>query len=982
MGAAVALASCGSPAPTAVPPRVATTPVDLSTPVDMAAGVAHPSAVVRSGDARIEVLSPTLLRLEYSPTAHFEDRPTVNAVNRRMPVPHYTATVSGGWLTVRTSQATLRYRVGSGPFRADNTTLRLSVGGRTETAAPTWEWECPFDQTCQAGAATLAGGAQLSQTEAGYDSTAGYVGYLNSQGAGATWEVLGAPAGRAVLAVRYSNVAGVVAPAGPGRIGIVVNGRLLTTLAAPTTTAAAPWAVVSTAALLRAGTNTVEAVSESGQHAGLSLGSLSDNFNLGIDTLSVGPAGAPAPVPAQTDPLGGWIRGFDTYTYGPGTACPDGTRGADCLTALEPWHTDGLLEGAGWRLLDDTRSAVWTPGGWVSPRGPAGDLEDGYLFAYGHDYTGALRTLAQLTGSAPLLPRSVFGVWYSDYTPYSGADIEDSLYPQFTRNQVPLDTLSLDTDWKAPNNWNGWEWNDKLFPDPTAFLSWARSHGVDVTLNVHSSIDDHDPKLPATQKIARDSLGSSSCSAGPCKVWDWSVVNQAESNFALQQSFQKQGVDFWWLDWCCDASVVTMPGLTPDSWIDHLYAQEMVDQGQRGFVLARIGASNGEPDAVYPAGPWSAHTTGIAFTGDAWGTWNTLAGEVALTPAEATIGEPYVSDDIGSFLGPPPTQSGADPPDLYDRWVQFGTFQPILRLHSNDEDRLPWEYPQPVAGITESFLRLRQALIPYTYTLAAQAHSTGLPMTQPLYLDYPDLSAAYSHPYEYLYGSDMLVAPVTSPGLVADTTVWIPPGRWTDYFTGATFTGPLTTTVSDPLSRMPVFVKAGGIIPEQPALPSDPSKSSARLTVQVYAGGSGTFSLYGDRGSGLGYTKGQYTETPITDSVGTTVRSGKSAADGSSVPAGTAAVARVTIGPSRGHYPGQPGSVAYRVELVDATRPSRVTVDGRLLRPVPSGSDATGWFYLPGSSTVVVDTPPRSTGGRVTVGLTGVAATSRTEPTA
>ena len=97
-----------------------------------------------------------------------------------------------------------------------------------------------------------------------------------------------------------------------------------------------------------------------------------------------------------------------------------------------------------------------------------------------------------------------------------------------------------------------------------------------------------------------------------------------------------------------------------------------------------------------------------------------------------------MSSDIGSYLGPPPTQSGADPPDLYDRWVQLGTFQPILRLHSNNEDRLPWQYPQPVQGITESFLRLREALLPYTYTLAAQANQTGLPMARPLYLDYPD----------------------------------------------------------------------------------------------------------------------------------------------------------------------------------------------------------------------------------------------------
>ncbi|MGA3148178.1 MAG: TIM-barrel domain-containing protein [Acidimicrobiales bacterium] len=954
----------GAPAP----PRTATSPVDLSTPVDMAAGVAHPSAVVRSGDARIEVLGPTLLRLEYSPSGTFENSPTVNALDRRMPVPHYTSRVSGGWLTVQTSAATFRYEVRSGPFSATNTSLRFSVGSRTSTVRPTWEWECPFDQTCQAGAASLAGGAELSQTQAGYRSSAGYVGYLDDQGARATWTVLGAPAGPAVLAIRYSNLSTPPFSPAVGKIGVVVDGRPLATVPAPPTDTTDPWSTLTTTATLKAGTNSVEVASDSGQHGKLSLHTLSDNFNLGIDTLSIGPAGAPAPAPAATDPLGGWIRGFDTYTYGPGETCASGA-GATCQSPIEPLHTNGLLDGAGWRLLDDTQSAVWTPGGWVRPRNPGGDVEDGYLFVYGHDYTGALRTFDELTGSAPLLPRSLFGVWYSDYTPYSSATVEDSIYPAFAKSQVPLNTLSLDTDWKAPDNWNGWEWNTGLFPDPAAFLAWARSHHIDVTLNIHSSIDDNDPELPTAERIAGNTLAASSCSAGPCRVWDWSTVKQAESNFDLQQSFQRQGVSFWWLDWCCDASVVTMPGLTPDSWIDHLYAQEMVDQGQRGFVLARIGASNGDPDGVYPAGAWSAHTTGIAFTGDAWGTWNTLAAEVALTPDEATIGEPYVSDDIGSFLGPPPTQAGADPPDLYDRWVQFGTFQPVLRLHSNNEDRLPWQYPQPVQGITEKFLRLREALIPYTYTLAAQAHDTGLPITQPLYLDDPGTAAAYANPDEYLYGSDMLVAPVTVPGSTAETEVWFPPGRWIDFFTGATFTGPLTTMVATPLDRMPVFVRAGGIIPEQ-SPSATPSEAAAHPVIKVYSGSRGTFSLYDDSGTGLGYTRGQYTETPIAASVGTGGR------------AGTVAPSSVAVGAVRGHYPGAPTSIGYEIEMIDLTRPTRVVMSGQLLRERTVGSGAAGWYYLPGSATVVVNTPAIPTSRPITVVATGGRSIEWAEPSA
>jgi len=172
-----------------------TSPVNLATPIDLSAGSAHPSAIVHVGPVRVEVLSSSLLRLEYSPSQHFENDPTVNALDRRMPVPHYSFSTSGGWLTVRTASSTLRYKLGSGPFTPRNTSLRLSVGGRTSTVAPTWDWECTFGQVCQAGAATLRGGAALSQTFAGYQSTAGYAGFFVKPGASVSWRVLGTTAG-------------------------------------------------------------------------------------------------------------------------------------------------------------------------------------------------------------------------------------------------------------------------------------------------------------------------------------------------------------------------------------------------------------------------------------------------------------------------------------------------------------------------------------------------------------------------------------------------------------------------------------------------------------------------------------------------------------------------------------------------------------------------------------------------------------------
>ena len=568
--------------------------------------------------------------------------------------------------------------------------------------------------------------------------------------------------------------------------------------------------------------------------------------------------------------LGGYTRGFDTATYGPGYSCPAGTpTAAQCTAALPEMHP-GILDQAGYRLLDDSQSAVWTANGWVAPRAAGGDVQDGYLFVYGHDYQQALGDLNRLTGASPLLPEYTFGVWFSRYYAYSTSDYENTLIPAFRANHVPLDTLSVDTDWKSPNDWDGWEWNSALFPDPTAFLNYAKQQGIHVTLNVHASIADDDPQLAATQALAGTSLADDNACftpSGTCKTWDWSSIPQAESYFALHQPFESQGVSFWWLDWCCDSSTTSNPGVTPDSWINHLYAQEMANKNERGFVLSRTGSSYQNPDEVYPAGPWSGHTSTLAFTGDTWGTWNTLAFQVQLAADEASIDEPYVSDDIGSFLGPPPGSNNpadaSDDPDVYARWVQLGTFQPILRLHSSDGNRLPWDYPQPADDIAASFLRLREALVPYTYTLADESVQTGLPINRPLYLDYPDQPAAYANPGEYLYGPDVLVAPVTTPGTVSTESVWFPPGQWTDWFTGATFTGPSEQTLTVPLDRMPVFVKAGGIVPEQAPMSHVGAKPDAPTILRVYPGAPGQFSLYEDAGDGTGYQRGQYSLTRI-----------------------------------------------------------------------------------------------------------------------
>jgi hypothetical protein len=376
------------------------------------------------------------------------------------------------------------------------------------------------------------------------------------------------------------------------------------------------------------------------------------------------------------------------------------------------------------------------------------------------------------------------------------------------------------------------------------------------------------------------------------------------------------------LDYCCDNSTASTPGLTPDSWVNELYRRDGEARGLRGFSLARIGGSYPDYRTVGGSGAWAEHRSTVQFTGDTKPDWPTLAFAAAMTPAEgSSIGLPYVSHDIGSFAGK------HLPADLYLRWVQLGVFQPVLRLHSDHGDRLPWQYSDVVSGPTENLLRLRESLAPYLYGVARQAYDTGLPMTRALYLDWPEQDAAYTHGGEYMLGDQMLVAPVTSQGLSTASTVWLPPGTWTDLFTGATYQGPAERTVVGTPNRVPVFVRAGGVLPLAADAPNIASQPADALTLRVFPHGSGSTELYDDAGEGLGYRHGDYARTPV-----------RYTEDGRS---------SLVIGPAHGRYPGQPVSRQYTVEFADVAAPHEVTVDG----------EPTAYRYDAGTRTLTVTIP-------------------------
>ena len=318
------------------------------------------------GDARFEVLTPEVIRMEYSPTGSFLNDPTFDILDRNFTVPSYTSSVSGGWLTITTSQMTLRYQVGSGPFTAVNTQMQLLGAlppGASANVTPTWEWECTFGQACQAGAATLSGGAVIANDHHNYQSPPGFIAGLTATGADASWQVLGAPAGNADVTIRYSNYTG-----GDGNLesrteSLVVNGT--------TTQVTLP----ATEQLGRVVHRHRSGDPYSGHQHGRPRLREQRHCNVNVDDIGVSAVGATAAPFLPANPLGGYIRSYDSAngSYSASPACASGQSGATC-TANIPQMAAGLLDQSGWYLLDDSQTAIWTSTGWIANR-PTGDTK-------------------------------------------------------------------------------------------------------------------------------------------------------------------------------------------------------------------------------------------------------------------------------------------------------------------------------------------------------------------------------------------------------------------------------------------------------------------------------------------------------------------------------------------------------------------------------------------------------------------------------
>jgi alpha-glucosidase len=575
----------------------------------------------------------------------------------------------------------------------------------------------------------------------------------------------------------------------------------------------------------------------------------------------------------------------------------------------------GLLSRDGWSVVDDSRSLVFEeyPDGWIRQRADPGAL-DLYFFGHGRDYTRALRDFVAVAGRIPMPPRWALGCWWSRYWPYSEGDFR-ALVGEFERHGVPLDVLCVDMDWHS-KGWTGYTWDPRHFPDPARFLRWARSSGLRVVLNLHPAegVGDHEERF---EEMAR-ALGLDPAQTRRIP-FDCTDRRFMKAYFeVLHHPLEKQGVDFWWIDWQ-QGTESTLPGLDPLWWLNHLHCTDATRSAHRGgrrpLLLSRYG------------GP-GCHRYPLGFSGDTYSNWESLSFQPRFTATASNVGFAWWSHDIGGHY-PGPVEG-----ELYVRWIQWGAFSPILRTHATrhpQAERRIWAFDDRIFRASRDAMRLRAALVPYIYTAARRTHDTGVGVCRPMYYAFPHDDRAYRCPGQYMFGEDLIVAPVTRPvdpgtGL-ADVDLWVPPGAWVDLFTGRVVSGPRDLSLRATLEEMPVLVRAGAPLPMAPPGLRCGDGPPTVLQVHVFAGTGGASEVYDDDGVTSGYEHGAYTLTPLRFS----------REEGRRV---------VEIGPASGGFGGMGRSRIWSIHLRDTPPARHVLVNGAPLRrrdrhPRGSGS----WHY-------------------------------------
>lgn len=521
----------------------------------------------------------------------------------------------------------------------------------------------------------------------------------------------------------------------------------------------------------------------------------------------------------------------------------------------------GLISRAGWSVIDESPATTRGDGSTTYALAPNEDgfmwwqslpdakSTDWYFLGYGHDYKQCIMDFTRVGGRVPLPPKYIFGYWYSRYWAYSQSDFQQ-IIRDVENNDIPMDVLIMDMDWHK-SGWTGWSWNKSKIPNPRNLTNYMHNHGLRTALNLHPS--DGIASYEDQYKVMRADMGMPSTSTDviPWRINDYTFAKNFFKD--IIRPLEKDGVDFWWLDWQQEKTVGEhgkAKGYDPEGadklsetfWCNHTFFEDM----EKNRPELR-------PVIYHRWGGLGSHRYPICFSGDTWAAWSTLGYEIFFTSNASNVCYAYWGHDLGGHQG------GNNDPELLLRWLQFGAYTPIFRTHATNDSKLErriWKY--------SNFTQLREAvreryrMFPYLYTAARETYDTGIGMNRPLYYDYPEEANAYTYEDEYMFGNDMLVAPIYEPSSdgFSRRNVWLPQGEWWDVTVGKMRKGNNVFRGRYTLDEFPVFYKSGAIIPFYPVQRTTVT-TPEDIILKVVPGESGEGRLYEDNGADNKYVDGQ-----------------------------------------------------------------------------------------------------------------------------
>ena len=489
-------------------------------------------------------------------------------------------------------------------------------------------------------------------------------------------------------------------------------------------------------------------------------------------------------------------------------------------------------------------------------RSEVGDAID-YYFFYGPTADEIIAGYRQATGTAPLFPKAAYGFWQCRER-YSSQEQMLEAARQFRSNNIPVDYIVQDWQYWGPHGWGAYQWDLRNYPNPTNMIAELHDHHFKYMISVWSN----------PSGIVGKALASMTNGLIPRSQW-MDVYNPAVRDLRwkyMDSAFYSIGADAWWQD-------ATEPGDDGNSINDvqcflgsanrvrnayPLFASQATYEGQRGtdsnkrvVILSRC-AYLGEQR--YATATWS---------GDINGDWLTFARQIPAGLNYSITGLPYWTTDTGGFFHPRDQYKSDDYNELLTRWYQWSTFCPILRIHGYGTATEIWNWLPETQTNLIAFDRLRYRMLPYNYSVAWKTTSESYTPMRAMMMDFPGDRSVLALADQYMFGPAFLVCPVTQPH-VASRSVYLPSGtHWVDFWTGETTSGGKTVTADAPASILPLYLRAGSIVPLGPVMQYATEKPEDPIELRVYRGADGTFTLYEDEGDTYDYEKGVYTTIPI-----------------------------------------------------------------------------------------------------------------------